>query len=55
MSVKNKIVDAAHVAVINAHLQPDPRLGGRADCYFVPIQDIEDLRKLLEEMGRKTT
>lgn len=55
MAINQNIVDAAHIAVLNADLKPDPRMNGTTDCYLVPIDDIERLRDLLESINRKTT
>ena len=41
----------ASVIARNAELAPDPRMGGEADCYLVPLDDIEALRELFSEAG----
>lgn len=38
------LLDRVSVLVTNAEIGPDPRMKGMADCYFVPLDDIEAMR-----------
>jgi len=42
-----EIVEAVRTLLGNATIIADPAMGGLADCYSVPMDDVEALRKLL--------
>jgi len=39
--------------VANAEEIPDPRMNGVADCYSVPLDDIDDASKFLAKTNRQ--
>jgi hypothetical protein len=39
--------------VMNAVIQPDASMGGQADCYAVPLDDIEAAREELRRLREK--
>lgn len=43
------------IMVANAELIPDPRMNGSTDVYAVPLDDVEEARRLLEKARNATT
>lgn len=46
-----KLIDIAWIILANATVIPDPAMKGSTDTYSVPLDDIDNLREILE--GKK--
>ena len=51
----SSLEEVAAIAVFNAEMIPDPRRGGQTDVYAVPLDDIEKLREVLRDRGRRAS
>ena len=46
--VYGTLTEAARCAVANAVVGPDAAMDGATDCYHVPLEDVDALRRALE-------
>lgn len=44
------LIELCHILVFNAEIGPDPKMQGYTDAYIVPIDDIDNLRVILNKL-----